>query len=175
MWGNPHYNRASLVRGDAVADAQIFRQAWGEFATGVAVVTTIQPDGQVHGMAANGINSVSLEPPLVLVCVDHNRNTYPLIRSTRRFAINILSEDQQAIGENYSRPPEQRTGDAWESFSFTERGSAIVDKCLAWMDCHVVDEHVAGDHTIFIGEVDEIRVNSGRPLIFFEGEFGRLG
>ena len=158
-----------------MADAQIFRQAWGEFPTGVAVVTTIQPDGQVHGMAANGINSVSLEPPLVLVCVGHSRNTYLLIKDTRRFAINILSEDQQAIGENYARPPEQKAGDAGVSFNFTERGSAIVDKCLAWMDCHVVDEYMAGDHTIFIGEVDEVRVNPGRPLVFFEGKFGRLG
>ena len=157
-----------------MADAQAFRQAWGRFATGVSVVTTIEPNGQVHGMAANGINSVSLEPLLVLLCVDHNRNSYPLIKETGRFAINVLNEDQQAIAEYYTRPPERRTGDVNIAFSFTERGSAVVDNCLAMMDCHLVNEHEAGDHTIFIAEVDEIRVSSGSPLIFFEGKFGQL-
>ncbi len=158
------------------ADALSFRKAWGKFATGVAIITTIQPDGKVHGMAANGINSVSLDPLLVLVCVGHNRNTYPLIKETGRFAINILSAEQQALGEYFARPADRRSGDVKLSFSFTERGSAILDNCLSSMDCHVVGEYVAGDHTIFIGEVDEIRVNAGDsgPLIFFEGKFRGL-
>ena len=157
-----------------MADAQTFRQAWGRFATGVSVVTSIQPDGRVHGMAANGINSVSLDPLLVLVCVGHDRNSYVFIKESRRFAINILTDDQVHFAEYYAHPPELRTDDVTVPFTFTERGSAIVDNCLAYMDCHVVTEHVAGDHTIFIGEVDEVKVNSGRPLIFFEGKFGRF-
>ena len=157
-----------------MADAQTFRKAWAKFATGVSVVTTIQPDGKVHGMTANGIGSVSLDPLLVLVCADHKTNTYPLIKETRRFAINILREDQQPIAEYYAQPPEQRTGDVGATFSFTERGSAMLDGCLAAMDCHVVNEHVTGDHTIFIGEVDEIQVSSGRPLIFCESKYGGL-
>ena len=154
-------------------DAQSFRKAWGKFASGVSVVTTMQPDGHVHGMAANGINSVSLDPLLVLVCVGHNRNSYPLIKENGRFCINILSDEQQAIAENYAKPPEQRNTDV--EFAFTERGSAKIDNCLAYMDCHVTQELEAGDHTIFIGEVDEIQVSdSGQPLIFYEGGFGRL-
>lgn len=158
-----------------MTDADMFREAWAKFVTGVAVVTTIEPDGGVHGMAANGINSVSLDPLLVLVCVGHSRRSYPLIKDTRRFAISILTEDQQPIAEYYAQPPELRTGDVVVAFSFTKRGSAIVDDCLASMDCHVVNEYVGGDHTIFIGEVDEIQVDSGKPLIFFESKFGRLG
>ncbi len=158
-----------------VADPQTFRKAWGKFATGVSVVTTIQADGHVHGMAANGICSVSLEPLLVLVCVGHNRNSYPLIKESKRFCINILSEGQQAVAENYARPPAQRNPDFEVGFSFTERGSAKIEDSLAYMDCHVVQEVVAGDHTIFIGEVDEIRVNDGpQPLVFCEGGFYRL-
>ena len=76
----------------------------------MAVVTTMQPDGAVHGMAANSVGSVS--PPLVLVCVGHTRNSYLLIRDTRCFAISILSEDQQAVGEYYARSPEARTEEA---------------------------------------------------------------
>ena len=144
------------------------------FATGVSIVTTRQPDGEVHGMAANGICSVSLDPPLVLVCVQHNRNTYPLVRGTGRFAINILREDQQYISRYYASPAEERQGQVDVRFSFTERGSATVEGCLAHMDCHVVDEHESGDHSIFIGEVDEIKVSSGRPLVFFGSAYRRL-
>ena len=158
-----------------MADAQAFRQAWGKFATGVSIITTVEPDGQVHGMAANGIASVSLDPLLVLFCVGHNRNSYPLIRATRRFAISILNEGQRPIAEYYTRPPEKRTGDVEISFRFTESGAAVIDDCLASMDCHVVNEHTAGDHTIFIASVEEIDLQSGRPLIFYEGAYGRLG
>ena len=158
-----------------MSDTQAFRQAWGKFATGVSVVTTIQPDGHVHGMAANGIASVSLEPLLVLVCVGHNRNSYPLIKETRRFAINILNEEQENIAQYYARPPEQRVDEVQVSFVYSERGSARVEDCLVFMDCHVVIEHQTGDHSIFIGEVDEIRLNPGKPLIFYEGKLGRLG
>ena len=155
-------------------DAQTFRQAWGKFATGVSVVTTLRSDGEVHGMTANGINSVSLDPPLALVCAGHATTSYPLIKESRRFAINILSEGQREVAEYYARPTDQKTGDVDVSFTLTERGSALVDGSLSQMDCKVVSEHVAGDHTIFIGEVEAINVSNGKPLLFFEGRFGQL-
>ncbi len=157
-----------------MTDHQAFRRAWGKFATGVAVITTIEPDGHIHGMAANGITSVSLDPMLVLVCVGHNRNSYPLMKENGRFTINILSESQQPLAENYAKPPEQRDAAFDNGFKVTERGSAVAEDCLAYMGCHVVQEHTAGDHSVFIGEVDEIMVNDGQPLLFFEGAFGRL-
>ena len=161
-------------RGVDMPDAQTFRQAWGKFATGVSIVTTADSDGSVHGMTANGINSVSLDPLLVLVCAGHTTTSYPLIRDSRRFAINILSEDQQDIAEYYARPTDQKTGDLDIGISQTGRGGYVVDGSLAQMDCRVVTEHEAGDHTIFIGEVEEINVGDGRPLLFFEGRFGQI-
>ena len=161
-------------RGEHMPDAQTFRQAWGKFATGVSIVTTVRSDGDVHGMTANGINSVSLDPLLVLVCAGHTTTSYPLIRDSRRFAINILSEDQREIAEYYARPTDQKTGDMDIPLRMTERGSAIVEGSLAQMDCRVVTEHEAGDHTIFIGEVEEINVGDGRPLLFYEGRFGQI-
>ena len=158
-----------------MVDSQVFREAWGKFATGVSVITTIQPDGHVHGMTAQGINSVSLDPLLVLVCIGHNRNTYPLISKARRFCINILNVDQQGIAEYFARPPEKREEGFHVPFSFTEKGSATIDDSLTFMDCRVVEEYVAGDHTIFIGEVDEVTVNDGsNPLLYFESKFGRI-
>lgn len=151
-----------------------FRQAWGKFATGVSVITTNAPGGEVHGMTANGITSVSLDPLLVLVCAGHSTASYPLIKSSGRFAISILGQDQQSIAEYYARPADGKTGDVEVSFNRTRHGSATIDGCLATMDCEVVDETLAGDHTIFIGRVDDIEINAGRPLIFYEGKFGQL-
>ncbi len=156
-----------------MADADTFRKAWGKFATGVSIVTSIQPDGHIHGMTAQAIGSVSLDPLLVMVCVGHNRNSYPLIKDSGHFAISILNEGQQAVAEYYARPPEERT-DGDVSVKLTEKGSAMIDGCLAFMDCQVVSEHVAGDHTIFIGEVEDIRTGPGDPLLFFEGRFGGI-
>ena len=157
-----------------MSDPHLFRQAWGKFATGVTIITTFLPDGEVHGMTANGICSVSLDPLLALVCAGHNTASYPLIKESKRFAINILKMEQLAIAQYFARPTEKKTGDVEVSFTMSPHGGAIVDGSLAHMDCHVVAETVAGDHTIFIGEVDQIDVGSGDPLIFFEGKFSQL-
>ena len=161
---------------DSMPDAQTFRQAWGKFATGVSVITTVESDDEIHGMTANGITSVSLDPLLALVCAGHTTASYPLIKESGRFAINILSEEQQAVAEYYARPTDQKTGDVPASFSRTAQGAATLDGSIAYMDCRVVNEYVAGDHTIFIGEVEEIHIDSDgdRPLLYFEGKFNRL-
>jgi flavin reductase (DIM6/NTAB) family NADH-FMN oxidoreductase RutF len=151
-----------------------FRQAWGKFATGVSIITTNAPGDEIHGMTANGITSVSLDPLLVLVCTGHSTATHPLIRASGRFAISILGQHQQRIAEYYARPTDGKTGDVEVAFNRTRRGSATIDGCLAMMDCEVVDETVAGDHTIFIGRVDEIEINTGTPLVFYEGKFSKL-
>ncbi len=177
-WNKPSKEQISIEakpRGENMPDIQTFREAWGKFATGVSIVTTVRADGEVHGMTANGINSVSLDPLLVLVCAGHSTTSYPMIKEARRFAINILSEDQRAVAEYYARPTDQKTGELDANFSRTERGAAVLDGSLARMDCRVVTEHIAGDHTIFIGEVEEIEVGSGRPLLYFEGRFNELG
>ncbi len=156
-----------------MVDATTFRRAWGKFATGVSVVTSIQPDGHVHGMTAQSISSVSLDPLLALVCIGHNRNSYPLIKDSRHFGISILAEGQRDVAEYYARPPEERTAGEIP-LSHTENGSSMIEGCLAYMDCHVVSEQVAGDHTIFIGEVQDIHISTGEPLLFFDGSFGGI-
>ena len=158
-----------------MVDSELFRQAWGRFATGVSVVTSIESGGDVHGMTAQGICSVSMEPLLALVCIGHNRHSHEHISESRRFCINILNVDQQGIAEHFAMPPERRDASLDIPLSFTERGAAIIDDSLASLDCRVVADHVAGDHTIFIGEVDEIRLtDGGDPLMYYQSEFGRL-
>ena len=170
----PRSDAQADSRGENMPDAQTFRQAWGRFATGVSIVTTLTPDGEVHGMTANGINSVSLDPLLVLVCAGHTTTSYPMIQESGRFAISILAEDQRDIAEYYARKTEDKTGDLDFTLSHTDSGSAFVDGSLAQMDCKVVAAHEEGDHTIFIGEVEEINVADGKPLLFFQGGFGRI-
>lgn len=155
-------------------DSQTFRSAWRKFVTGVTVVTTIENSGAVHGMTANGIVSVSLDPLLVLISIGHKRVSNSLIKSSGRFAINILSDQQEAVAKYYAAPSEKGKRDPDIEFSFTGKGSAVLPECLAHMDCRVERQHETGDHTLFIAGVDELEVNPGRPLLFYEGAFHRI-
>lgn len=148
-----------------------FRQAWSNFSTGVTVITTPEASGKVHGMTANGVVSVSLTPPLALACIGHNRNSFPLIKANRRFAISILSAGQEDIARHYTKPPDERTSD--EVIRFAQLGeSTVVDGALAAMDCRVISEHEAGDHTLFIAEVEHLSIGEGEPMLWFQGRFG---
>ena len=152
----------------------MFRRAWGSFATGVSLITTLEKDGSTHGMTANGIASVSLEPMLVMVCVGHNANTFPLIEETGRYGINILSESQRDIGEFYASSANQGNEKFESDFTASKTGIPFVNNALASMDCKVVSAHREGDHTIFIGSVEEIQVNEGKPLLFFASKWMTL-
>ena len=155
-------------------DTDLFRKAWGKFATGVSVITSTDEEGNVHGMAANGIASVSLDPMLVLVCVDHRRNTFKRIRESGRFAINVLRDDQVTVAEHYARPPETRVASPESDVVLTDSGGAKIEGSLTFMDCSVYSEFTQGDHTIFIGKVENLEVGEGKPLIFFESKFNEV-
>ena len=157
-----------------MSDGAMFRRAWGSFATGVSLITTLEKDGSTHGMTANGIASVSLEPMLVMVCVGHNANTFPIIEETGRYGINILSESQRDIGEFYASSANQGCEKFESDFTTSKTGIPFVNNALASMDCKVVNAHREGDHTIFIGSVEEIQVNEGKPLLFFASKWMTL-
>ena len=151
-----------------------FRAAWSKFATGVTVLTTPEVDGSgIHGMTANGVASVSLDPPLALAIVGHERNTFPLLAANRRFGISVLTLDQRGIARHFTVPDEIR-----ETLPPppTERlgKSTVISGALAAMDCRVTEAFQAGDHTVFIAEVEHIKVGFGHPLIFYESHFAEL-
>jgi flavin reductase (DIM6/NTAB) family NADH-FMN oxidoreductase RutF len=151
-----------------------FRDAWGRFATGVVIITTVEPGGGVHGMTANGVASVSLEPPLALACVGRNRNTHRLIRATGQFGLSILGESQRAIAEYYVRPAAARKGDIPVEFESLAQKWPVVQGAVAQMGCRLVAEHEAGDHTIFVAQVEAIATSHERPLVFYQGRYGPL-
>ena len=153
-----------------------FRQALGLFATGVTVITVDQ-EGEIHGMTANAFTSVSLDPILVLVCVDHRARTHAHLHSKKRFGINVLSEAQRNISEYYARATEkhQRAEEAGARFDRTRHGTPVLQGALAYLECRLQTAHEAGDHTIFIAEVEDVVIREGDPLLFFRGKYRNIG
>jgi flavin reductase (DIM6/NTAB) family NADH-FMN oxidoreductase RutF len=156
--------------------ASEFRKAMGRFATGVTIVT-VNLDGEVHGMTANAFASVSLDPMLVLVCVDHTTRTHAHLHAKKRFGINVLCEDQRAISEYYARPErdhEHAEEEAGARFEHTRHGTPMLQGSLAYLECRLHSAQDAGDHTIFIAEVEDVIVREGEPLLFFRGKYRKV-
>jgi len=153
-----------------------FKEALARFATGITIIT-VDYEGEVRGMTANAFASVSLNPLLVLVCVDHKARTHTYLHARKRFGINILAESQRAISEHYALsaqiPSEtERTG---ARFDRTPLGTPVLHGALAYLECRLHSAQDAGDHTIFIGAVEDLVVREGKPLLYFRGEYRRLG
>jgi len=157
-----------------------FRKAMGSFATGVTIVT-VDLDGEVHGMTANAFASVSLNPLLILVCVDHSARTHAHLHARKRFGINILNANQRAISEYYARvvsasgQDELAQAEAGARFDRTAHGTPMLHGALAYLECKLKSAQDAGDHTIFIAEVEEVVVREGEPLLFFRGKYRNIG
>ena len=152
-----------------------FRQAMGFFATGVTIVTS-RIGEQFFAMTANAVASVSLEPLLLLVCVDKTALTYEALDKSGIFSVSILNEMQESLSRRFAIKP-QPDENLLEGVGFRlgNLGCPIIDGCLAYLDCRVTAAYPGGDHTIFLGEVEEIGVQgTGRPLIFYRGGYTSL-
>lgn len=153
-----------------------FRKAMGCFATGVTIIT-IDQEGEVHGMTANAFTAVSLDPVLILVCVDHRARTHAHLHARKRFGVNVLSSAQQAISDYYARSAEthQHAEAAGARFDRTAHGTPVLQGALAYLECRLDSTQPAGDHTIFIAEVEEVKVCEGDPLIYFRSRYRDIG
>jgi flavin reductase (DIM6/NTAB) family NADH-FMN oxidoreductase RutF len=148
-------------------DDRLFRDAMGKFATGVTVLTTINED-EPHGMTANGFMSVSLAPKLVVISIGHKARFLEKVQRSGVFAVNILAADQQHYSKIFAGQQEGQ-------IEFNElAGLPVLDGALAQVACKVIAEHLEGDHTLFIGEVLEIHLSDGQPLLFFGGKYRSL-
>jgi flavin reductase (DIM6/NTAB) family NADH-FMN oxidoreductase RutF len=164
-------SRDTLNTSPSVADA--FRQACSRYATGVTVVTTFDADGLPQGMTANSFTSVSLQPPLISVCVAHAANMYPHFRNARTFAINILAGSQQEYSVRFSQwdPQERFEGILWTTGDI---GAPLLEGALAHLECTVWKKVEAGDHTILIGRVRRAFFGDGAPLVYFDRGYRKL-
>lgn len=153
-----------------------FRQACAHFATGVTVVTVERAPGQAYGMTANSFTSVSLEPFLILVCVDQRSHLLPLIKEKRFFGVSVLKEHQQAVSVYFAQPEQSPEAEAklGIQYRWTQAGIPLLEDALGQMICRVVSSYIAGDHTIFLGEVQSAEFFSGEPLLFFRSRYRQL-
>ncbi|MED4970053.1 flavin reductase [Geobacillus sp. NFOSA3] len=150
-------------------DDRLFRNAMGKFATGVTVITT-ELNGAVHGMTANAFMSVSLNPKLVLVSIGEKAKMLEKIQQSKKYAVNILSQDQKVLSMNFAGQLEKPVDVQFEELG----GLPVIKDALAQISCQVVNEVQAGDHTLFIGEVTDIKITEQDPLLFFSGKYHQL-
>jgi len=150
-------------------DPEQFREVFGRFATGVAVITSTGPAG-AGGMTANALCSLSLEPLLALVCFENGARTLPIVRDAGRFAVNILKADQRELARVFaSKLPEAEKLELAKHR--LEHGLPIIDGALAWAACELRKLIGGGDHTIAIGEVIAMGLTEGRPLLWYGGQY----
>ena len=149
-----------------------FRTALRSFAAGVTVVTTRDREGRPSGLTASAFTSVSLTPPLVLVCVDHAATAHPDFRTHGWFAVNVLRREQESLSRRFA----VSGSDKFQGLAYHDGSSGLplLDGTLATLECRIVDAHEAGDHTIFIGLVESASISGGRPLIYFHSAYYSL-
>ena len=155
------------------ANAQItFRQACARYATGITISTAIASDGTPHGFTANSFTSVSLEPPLVLICIDRKANIIDLFRTAKYFGINVLEASQQELSNRFAG----RGQDRFESVNWNpgSHGVPLLEGALAHFECRLENVIEAGDHDIFIGEVLRSEFSDGDPLLYFKSRYGEI-
>ena len=153
-------------------DATSFRRALGQFASGVTVVTTRDASGRPHGLTVSSFCSVSLHPPLVLVCIDHRSGANARMRESGTFAVSVLAEDQEDVSRRFAAQGRAKV----EDFPFLEgrHGLPLVPGALAHLECRVRSFHEEGDHAVWVGEVRALAAHAGRPLLHHAGAYGRF-
>jgi flavin reductase (DIM6/NTAB) family NADH-FMN oxidoreductase RutF len=150
-------------------DTQLFRKTLGRFATGVCVITVAHQE-HVHGMTANAFMSVSLHPPLILISVSQQAQMYKLLALDTHYGVSMLSDDQEGLSRHFGGRPM----DGLEIGFSQEKGVPLLKGAIAHLVARVVDIHPAGDHTLFIGEVEYLHVGHGSPLLFYAGSYGQV-
>jgi flavin reductase (DIM6/NTAB) family NADH-FMN oxidoreductase RutF len=150
-------------------DPAHLRRALGMFATGVLIVTTRSGE-RVHGMTANSFTSVSLSPPLVLICIDHRATMKQALHESGHYGLSILAHDQQHLSRHFSS---RNSSDLEVRFEDLE-GIPVIENALAQFSCRITQAPDAGDHLIFIGEITGYRHSEGEPLLYFGGGYKEL-
>jgi flavin reductase (DIM6/NTAB) family NADH-FMN oxidoreductase RutF len=157
----------------APADPTEFRRCCAKFATGICVAGVVTADGVPHGLTVNSFTSVSLDPPMILICLNHASGVIDWFRQSEHFGISILEEAQQGISGQFAQRGHDRfNGVAWHR---GETGVPLLDNALGSMECRVSQMVRAGDHDVFIADVVRATTGSGRPLIYFDSGYRSVG
>lgn len=152
---------------------QEFRNALATFASGVTVVTAAAPDGKLYGLTVSAFCSVSLEPPLVLICIEKTARCHEAFKESERLVVNVLAEDQRHVSERFATQMENKFDGL--DFSLNENGTPVIEGAATVLECAVRECVDGGDHTIFILEVEDTQVGINRPLVYYGGNYRTLG
>lgn len=150
-------------------ELETFKEAMGRFGTGVTVITTRDLEGLPAGFTASSFSSLSLDPPMVLFCLGREAQCFDAFYGADNFGVNILSSGQEAISNRFS----QRAGDKFKAVPLTDSttGVPLIKGSLASLECRVTEKLPGGDHLIFLGEVQHIRLSEGAPLLYYMGKY----
>lgn len=149
-----------------------FRAALGNFASGVTVVTTMDAAGKLHGITVSAFCSVSLEPPLVLICIEKSTASHYAFEESEIFVVNILSETQAGVSEQFAAPHLDKFDGV--KYEIGTLGAPVLTGALVNLECRLRHSLNGGDHSIFVGEVENVQSSSSHPLIYFRGEYRNL-
>lgn len=149
-----------------------FRHVLGHFASGITIVTTRDGDGRPVGLTATAFTSASLDPPLVLICVDRNARCYVALEACDRFAVNILGSHQEALARRFASTLDDKFGGL--ECHAGHLGLPLIPDALAHIECEKVSAYPGGDHTILLGRVEAVRAREGDPLLHYRGRYDRL-
>jgi flavin reductase (DIM6/NTAB) family NADH-FMN oxidoreductase RutF len=153
-------------------DPDDFRAALGRFASGVTILTARDAGGRDHGMTVSAFCSASLEPPLVLACIDRKAEMHAILPAATHFGISILAEGQESLSRRFAELPEGRFDDV--DYIRGGTGVALLAAAVAHLECRRLDRFDAGDHAVFLGEVETARCSSERPLMYYRGGYTQL-
>ncbi len=150
-----------------------FRTALSRFASGVTIVTTKDASGVLHGITVSAFCSVSLEPPLILICIEKITGSHYAFEESNVFVVNILREGQDNLSEHFASQFPNKFDDI--EYSLNTEGIPVLEGALVNLECRLSFAHNGGDHSIFVGEVEKVTVREGMPLIHFQSEYRELG
>lgn len=153
-------------------DSRALRDAFGCFATGITIVSTVNNAGEFFGLTANSFTSLSLDPPLVLFCLDYKALSFDAFQEADHFVVNVLGEGQEELSAHFARSSMDKwNGVAYETW---ETGCPVLPGSIAALECQTVARHEGGDHLIIVGEVERMCYEEGeaKPLIYFKGQYG---
>lgn len=153
-------------------DPDAFRSVLGRFASGVTILTTRDAKGKDYGMTVSAFCSASLIPPLVLACIDHTADTHDVMKSATHFGVSILGETQESLARRFATVPSGRFDGV--GYSRGETGVLLLDDAIGHLECRRVERFEAGDHTVFLGEVERCDVRNDRPLLYYRGGYAQL-
>jgi flavin reductase (DIM6/NTAB) family NADH-FMN oxidoreductase RutF/DNA-binding GntR family transcriptional regulator len=178
--GRPEQAAEGSAQADSGAQAPLrrltpeeFRDVIGHFASGVTVITAMH-DGERRGTTASAVSSLSLEPPMVLICLNKTSATARAVAAARRFAVNILGEDQAEEAMRFAKRADAGDKFAGIAVSAGDQGEPLLANALATLECHVAEQVTGGTHLVFLAEVERASARTGSPLAYFRGQFGRL-